>query len=707
MIYERVLLENFGIHRRLEFEPSPRLTGIVGRNGTGKSTVLAALELLATGVVPTPGKREANINQLSGKKRSAVSGTIVHAGHRLELVYGFSRNADTSLVLDGGDRIVGADPVRAKLRSVFGDTAALFGNYVFVKQGQIYGFLEETETARAKVFAQLFGTRKAEVCWDLIGKKLSTIQVPGTSEALDQVRKQLGDAKEQLAAYRVQKGDYADVYGYDRDDDPAAALVEKYRAYRAAHAEVRKVEAEAASVGLKRDAKRAEVYKSSVALAKLKGELMDADTAADRAKVTLADWKGYRRRKEAADSLEARYAAILKDKEAHPRPQPREGYIASADQVRLALRDSLSAGVVADERYVATFRDGVAACPTCGTAVAALKAAIDEANARLPLTRGNLAAVKATIAADAQYEKDLAVWKAWSKGYKEKVVAYNADYEALEDERAEPTRTEEELNAVVEAAAALRGRLALASDAYNALAKADAELAGNAAALAKQLRDWKVIRRDNRVDRDDYALARAALKATLARLHARGELIGKINGQKRAISQLGENLATLEAEAMASARAKATVGKLNAMRDVLHRNRLPKLVAAGYLDLIQAGVNRMLARFGADFRVEAAEDLSYTAVFHDGRRQPAIRLSGGQKVLLAVAFRVEVNSLFAGELGLLCLDEPTEFLDSKNIACLDVALAKLRELSDAQGLQCFLVTHERRLGHMFDDVVNL
>jgi len=66
-----------------------------------------------------------------------------------------------------------------------------------------------------------------------------------------------------------------------------------------------------------------------------------------------------------------------------------------------------------------------------------------------------------------------------------------------------------------------------------------------------------------------------------------------------------------------------------------------------------------------------------------------------------------VNSLFAADLGVITLDEPTAYLDDENINCLDLALARLRSLSEARGLQCILITHEKGLGHLFDHVVQL
>jgi exonuclease SbcC len=110
-----------------------------------------------------------------------------------------------------------------------------------------------------------------------------------------------------------------------------------------------------------------------------------------------------------------------------------------------------------------------------------------------------------------------------------------------------------------------------------------------------------------------------------------------------------------------------------------------------------------------DFLIRAATDESptFVAEFFDGRKQPAKRLSYGQKTVLALAFRVAVNALFADQIGLLALDEPTAYLDQQRIRALAPVLERLRELSTARGLQCLMVTHETSLSHLFESAVEL
>jgi DNA repair exonuclease SbcCD ATPase subunit len=135
----------------------------------------------------------------------------------------------------------------------------------------------------------------------------------------------------------------------------------------------------------------------------------------------------------------------------------------------------------------------------------------------------------------------------------------------------------------------------------------------------------------------------------------------------------------------------------------------PRIVAQRNLQRLEAAINELLQIFSVNFVVRAASDdsPSFIAEFFDGRRQVAQRLSIGQKTVLALAFRVAVNAMFAEDLGLLALDEPTAALDAPRIQALAPVLEKLRALSTSKGLQCLLVTHASNLSHLFESTIEL
>jgi DNA repair exonuclease SbcCD ATPase subunit len=169
-----------------------------------------------------------------------------------------------------------------------------------------------------------------------------------------------------------------------------------------------------------------------------------------------------------------------------------------------------------------------------------------------------------------------------------------------------------------------------------------------------------------------------------------------------------QELANLEHVLARSANARTWVSLLSQVRSVLHRDALPRIVHEAALRRMESGINEMLDTFESPFQVKTStEDLSYVAYFRNGTVMPAQGLSGGQQVVLSLALRWTLNSLFASQIGMMVLDEPTAGLDARHIDLLEVALRGLGEAARSRGCQVIIITHERRLEGVFDQVIEL
>jgi exonuclease SbcC len=145
------------------------------------------------------------------------------------------------------------------------------------------------------------------------------------------------------------------------------------------------------------------------------------------------------------------------------------------------------------------------------------------------------------------------------------------------------------------------------------------------------------------------------------------------------------------------------------MRSFIHREAIPKLIHQRALEKIEGDINKTLDLFDAEFRVRADEGLGFLATFvgKSKKVQPHTRLSGGQRVTLAIAFRMAISSHFAGQVGMMVLDEPTAGLDSPLVGSLGEVFSKLSQESKNLGLQVIVVTHEARLSSFFDQIIQV
>jgi energy-coupling factor transporter ATP-binding protein EcfA2 len=617
-------LSNFGPHTALGVEFSPRLTGIIGPNGSGKSTLIDAIELLVTGAVSRAGAKDANVREGAGTKaRSFVSGTIVHGPHRLDVVRGLRRTT-SSVRLDGGVKVEGETRVTAELRRILGPAVDLFSDYVAIRQGLMAAFLSRTPGQRDAAYAQLFGTARMAKIHDALRRKLQAIPRPRPSAETDALRRRVGDEREALVALRARKARYDDLRGYDPDADPNAGIVARYEdqteAIRLRDQVVATLDEALRGLG----AADAALAAAEAGLDHARKVACAAAPAAAAAQDALKDWAAYERRVARRAELARRREALERERADHPRPRKPAVYYVPARRDEKHLED-LTVRVRRMREFLDTFdRDGVQQCPTCGTPTDTLDAVVTMFRVDLPHCRMQLKQLRSAHARSAQYDAALAEWTQWTSGWKVRTAQLDRDEADLAGEPGPPAGD----RATLQATCTEFDRLtSIVRSAERALT--DAQIAhGRAARDVEDLQSRRAVA-ESRIPKDlitDDAFEQAAdaLAAIRPRLTRRHELIGEVRARKRALLDLEATLAGLEAEAAASVRDRRLAGRLEALRSIFDRQALPRTVAAGYLGAIELGVNRMLDRFGADFRVETRPDLGFDARFVQGPLSGAV-----------------------------------------------------------------------------------
>ena len=143
-------------------------------------------------------------------------------------------------------------------------------------------------------------------------------------------------------------------------------------------------------------------------------------------------------------------------------------------------------------------------------------------------------------------------------------------------------------------------------------------------------------------------------------------------------------------------------------RNVLKKDRLPARLVAGMLGRTTAIVNQYLEKLGVSYRVEAeVREFAFEAIHVDGTREPASRLSVGQRTCLAIAFWLARAEVFVGSLPFFCLDEPTAHIDSSRIANVSDLFGVLASQLYADGRQGIVITHHAELARVATHTVHL
>jgi DNA repair exonuclease SbcCD ATPase subunit len=702
----RLEVRNWCQHKHRVCTFTRGLVAIIGKIGSGKSNLLGAICWLLTGENPNAGVKADNVSQLSpdGEPAHAIL-EFEHAGHLVVVTrHLLPEKEPSTLLVDGVELARGDKAVTAQIEKLLGIDSKFLSRFVIVAQNEIFAFIEDGATEVDKFFQKLFGTANAEKCNDLIGKQLNKLVIPEIVETSAQLSAGLPDIDEQITGLTTE------IAALPTVDMVLATQLAQQKITSDWHKrqELGKGLALVSTQLTENTSYQAQLSKAceqyATDIAALKSAIAGTEGAHTDARVALNHLATYRQIAKVKASNKARLQEIvdIRAQLVEPPAAAESDLLAAAkkqQEAELALK--------AANDFVAVFATaGVANCPTCHTPASNLTEELEQTKASLPALEAAIASATASVASVAQ---QLAVRAAWEQ----QIAKLTAEERQLLDasksfaDISAPAASEDELRELIsnhenlqKAQAELepiaqkaREKLAGLTGAINTLTENKQKLLADIAQITVTASDADLAEHTLATLRDKCAQRQKKDSERTQLQYARETLCRKISD-----AQTNEHRAV-------NLREWADIAAVT--KDAL--KAAPRIVATRNLQRLEVAINELLQIFGVDFFIKAAADDSptFVAEFFDGRKQPAKRLSYGQKTVLALAFRVAVNAMFAEEIGLLALDEPTAYLDQQRIKALAPVLEKLRELSTARGLQCLLVTHETSLSHLFESAVEL
>ena len=144
---------------------------------------------------------------------------------------------------------------------------------------------------------------------------------------------------------------------------------------------------------------------------------------------------------------------------------------------------------------------------------------------------------------------------------------------------------------------------------------------------------------------------------------------------------------------------------LKRIQKVLEPSGLPRLIRLKAKKIIEMLMQQFIMRFGVDaLGVELDSEYNVYLLTRDGKKSVTM-LSGGERIALALAFRLAIARALGGKLGVLILDEPTVHLDEERRRELVEILRQGPKLLGVN--QMIVVTHDRELEEAADTVVEV
>lgn len=702
----RLEVRNWVHHRYRECEFTRGLVAILGENGSGKSSLFGAIRWALTGENPNYGVKADNVSQYAKDgEPSYVSLEFEHNGHIAVVTRHLLPEKEQSLLtVDGAEAGRGDKAVTAGIEKLLGVDAKFISRFIIVSQTEIFSFIDDNQTDTDKFFQRLFNTAKADKCQDAIGKAAAKITIPEILRTSAELAPQIDDIAAQISAVSAQMVPLPTLDAFMALQQAENETIQRWAQYKKDKAELEALLAQESEMAVSLATAEENCRQYEDDLAALSEAANGQEEAYAAARTALGHWQSYKAIATARDDIKAQREYIADARVKDPAPE-KPGPL-SADELAKDV-NSCDTRIKELQHFVRMFdENGVAECPTCHTPSSQLADKVAQCAADLVPLQKESADLELAWGRQLDLEKEWKLWETRENARVQQEHKLDAAEQSLQNVPA-PQTTEDDLHRAVvdyeQFQQAQQEILPMAQQHREYKAKllgAIEHLRNRKTALSKTLSDCPV----NEADAANAEQVLQQLQKDCAHRQA-------LEQQK---TQLTFDLQKLQEQQLAAAKQEDMAVKLRGWLHIADSARealktAPRIVAQRNLQKLEAAINELLQIFSVNFIVRAAEDgtPTFVAEFFDGRKQPAQRLSIGQKTVLALAFRVAVNAMFAEDIGLLALDEPTAALDAPRIQALAPVLEKLRELSTAKGLQCLLVTHASNLSHLFESTILL
>lgn len=153
---------------------------------------------------------------------------------------------------------------------------------------------------------------------------------------------------------------------------------------------------------------------------------------------------------------------------------------------------------------------------------------------------------------------------------------------------------------------------------------------------------------------------------------------------------------------------QAVSDQLETIRVALHRDNVQQFIRAQGAAQINERLKEIVSVFNIPHEVYFTEDgLMKFKDIESKTEHDFSSMSGGQKKLVALAYRLSLMRLFISGINICVLDEPTAFIDKDNIDAMKEAFLALNNFAKNKGLAIFIATHEERLYPIFNNIIEV
>ena len=694
-------------HEDLQVEFPAGLTLIVGPNGAGKSNLVNLIRSsLTNDFSPMGGVKSDNIRRLKPEGvPSYVESTWLTPGGVMTVRRGLA-SCRSTLAVDGEEICSGKeDDITKEVLTRINLSSAKINDFLFADQDKLQDVIGGAKSRRAELFQSLCGIEMMQTLDRLLRDTVSAdkaVIANFDQEELDS----------SLLSWSALTGDIRRIAGAVADMEAAKLPADKLNEYRQIIADVNRI------LELKEDLARIkDRLRKSKAVAEelfdLVGEKAAALETAEKAFDALdVDSRSLdvRLNNATQENAAAKAFRAAKDVLANVRPG-RPDFVERDEQKLQAELFRLESAVERLSQLISVAdSEGVTECETCGSPIESVREHAEVHREELAALSPKLAKLKDVVKQyrlqKRQYEQFVVADKEWvsSRDNALKVVATTKEmYPAKPPAAVDVVGLREEKQTVDRERAKAAERLKQAKADYQ---HTQNQLNGvESRVVSEEQQIAAIVAKLQATSTNAFNGNVSSLQHVIAQQQS---LLDNLNMQKSDLAvkrsqaaTASKNIRRLRRERRRLARTSTWVDCAERGRAILKKDRLPARLVAGMLGRTTSIVNDYLERLGVTYRVEAeVRDFAFEALHVDGTREPASRLSVGQKTCLAIAFWLARAEVFVGSLPFFCLDEPTAHLDTSRVAHVADLFSLLAAQLHSEERQGIVITHHGELARV-------
>lgn len=714
MIIKNIKLENFGPHSSIDFDTGgEKVVGLLGSNGSGKTTILSAIKYAITGDIEDTIESNVKKGATSGK----VEITFIKSGKEGKIVRTLGKTSKAKLVWEDSSYTAKKEIEKVLQRIVGGDKQAL-ANAVFMGQGSLNKLLFGSDTEREQLFVKLHNLSYLQKYSDALDQKRKTLD-----EDLGNIIPMMDSLNEQRIELATRQASYENTLKDMSDLSEIIGLMNEEK-------EIKKL---VNSLNLNKVKITEKMHAATSNISSILGDLTKADLDRETKEVkedidavnaSKAEYEGWKVRYEAYAKLNADYKKSCDDLAAAESAIEAAGLssdwaeheknINSVTDKLVQLDFEISQLKAWQKAQFESFKHDEA-CDKCGlakiqTGHESFSIGIDPSNNLSDLIKKK----EVDHSKIAEELKTLADIMLMGDNFVKLQEKRNNLAAELQDKYPEgvdsPKGVDQDLaksltslSTKLSKLESTKNKMITERGSLNALGDTFGELSMQIENSEKSLNSEKFKVLENYSEELSVYENKQVLY---------NEVKAKLNETTTLLADVTKKYSVLLDKEESTRKKKELCDELKQLKDVFSKKGIPKEYINSKFNIITELTQKNLDILGTDFFIEPAAEKSLSfnfTRFIDGEQMtlPMNKLSGGQRVRLSLSFILSIQQLIMAEIGFITLDEPSTHLDEEGIDSLGDLLRKIREIFADSEHQLWVCDHNPKLEASFDKTLVL